>query len=229
MTNALILIAEDEPEIAEILDAYLTREGLRTYQAADGQTAIDAHAALKPDLVLLDVRMPVRDGWEVLGELRRRGSTPIIMLTALDQVIDRLQGLRLGADDYIVKPFNPVEVVARVRAVLRRAGAAHEPSVIRAGQVEIDVERYRAGVRSATGFTALALTLTEFRILAHMMKSPARVFSRSELVDACLPDGNALERTVDSHVSNLRKKLEQAGVSDVITVVRGVGYLLGSA
>lgn len=229
MINALILIAEDEPEIAEILDAYLTREGFRTYQTADGQTAIDVHAILKPDLVLLDVRMPVRDGWDVLGELRRRGSTPIIMLTALDQDIDRLQGLRLGADDYIIKPFNPVEVVARVRAVLRRAGVAHESGVIRVGRVEIDLQSYQAGVRSATRVKALSLTLTEFRILAHMMKSPMRVFSRSELVDACLPGGNALERTVDSHVSNLRKKLEQAGVSDIITVVRGVGYLLGSS
>lgn len=119
--TALVLIAEDEPEIAEILDAYLAREGFRTAVAADGRVALDLHAALKPDLVLLDVGMPKLDGWSVLGELRRRGETPVIMITALDQDIDKLQALRIGADDYVVKPFNPVEVVARVRAVLRRA------------------------------------------------------------------------------------------------------------
>nr|CAE27810.1 pseudogene-two-component transcriptional regulator, winged helix family [Rhodopseudomonas palustris CGA009] len=122
--NELILIAEDEPEIAKILDAYLVREGYRTVNAADGQTALDQHAILKPDLVLLDVKMPKIDGWDVLAELRRRGETPIIMITALDQDLDRLQGLRLGADDYVVKPFNPLEVVARAKAVLRRSGYA---------------------------------------------------------------------------------------------------------
>lgn len=120
--NALILIAEDEPEIAEILDAYLTREGYRTYQVANGQSALDVQPVLKPDLVLLDIKMPGKDGWEVLSELRRRGDTPVVIVTALDQDIDRLQGLRIGADDYVAKPFNPVEVVARVGAVLRRTG-----------------------------------------------------------------------------------------------------------
>jgi two-component system response regulator AdeR len=111
--NALILIAEDEPEIAEILDAYLSREGYRTYQVNNGQAALDVQPLLKPDLVLLDIKMPGKDGWEVLAELRRRGDTPVVIVTALDQDIDRLQGLRIGADDYVVKPFNPVEVVAR--------------------------------------------------------------------------------------------------------------------
>jgi len=229
MTNALILIVEDEPEIAEILDAYLVREGFRTYRAADGQVAIDVQPSIKPDLVLLDVKMPRRDGWAVLAELSRRGGTPVIMLTALDEDIDRLQGLRLGADDYIVKPFNPVEVVARVHAVLRRTSGLRAQRVLRAGALEIDTESYQASVHTSGGSTPLALTLTEFRILAHMMKSPNRVFSRSELVDACLPGSDALERTVDSHMSNLRKKLEQAGKSDAITVVRGVGYRFGSA
>ncbi len=234
--NALILIAEDEPEIAEILDAYLTREGFRTYRVADGQTALDVHPVLKPDLVLLDVKMPGLDGWAVLTELRRRGATPVIMLTAMDQDIDRLQGLRFGADDYIVKPFNPVEVVARTQAVLRRAGTQGRSQVIRAGRIEIDTESYvarvlgagaaEAGAAANAGDVTLALTLTEFRLLAHMAKSPQRVFSRGELVDACLPGGDALERTVDSHVSNLRKKLEQAGACGLLAVVRGVGYRL---
>lgn len=226
MNNALILIAEDEPEIAEILDAYLVREGFRTYRVTDGQTAIDVHPVLKPDLVLLDVKMPKKDGWEVLVELRRRSNTAVIMLTALDQAIDRLQGLRFGADDYIVKPFNPVEVVARVSAVLRRVGVSRAPGVLRIGKLEIDTERYVAKVISEAGEASLALTLTEFRILAHLAKSPSRVFSRGELVDACLPGGDALERTVDSHVSNLRKKLDQAGAPGMMSVVRGVGYRL---
>ena len=229
MTNALILIVEDEPEIAEILDAYLAREGFRTYRAADGQVAIDVQPSIKPDLVLLDVKMPRCDGSAVLAELRRRGDTPVIMLTALDEDIDRLQGLRFGADDYIVKPFNPVEVVARVHAVLRRTSGLRAQRVLRAGAIEIDTESYQASVQSSGGSTPLTLTLTEFRILAHMIKSPNRVFSRSELVDACMPGSDALERTVDSHMSNLRRKLEQAGKSGAITVVRGVGYRFGNA
>lgn len=119
--QALVLIAEDEPEIAEILQAYLGRAGLRTVHAADGRAALNLHLSLKPDLVLLDVQMPKMDGWKVLSEIRHRGETPVIMLTAMDQDIDKLMGLRLGADDYVVKPFNPAEVVARAQAVLRRS------------------------------------------------------------------------------------------------------------
>ncbi len=122
-TQALILIAEDEPEIADIVAAYLTRSGLRSVQATDGRQALELHERLKPDLVLLDVQMPCLDGWQVLTEIRRRGDTPVIMLTAMDQDIDKLMGLRIGADDYVVKPFNPAEVVARTQAVLRRSMA----------------------------------------------------------------------------------------------------------
>lgn len=225
--NALVLIAEDEQDIADILEAYLEREGFRCARAADGRIAVELHAALKPDLVLLDVKMPRFDGWEVLAELRRRGDTPVIMITALDQDIDRLQGLRLGADDYVVKPFNPVEVVARVQAVLRRSVTAVSRSIIRVNHLEIDLEAYT--VKMLGSEASLQLTLTEFRLLAHMAKSPNRVFHRSELVDACLPGGDALERTVDSHVSNLRRKLEEGGASGMMLVVRGVGYRLAVA
>jgi two-component system, OmpR family, response regulator AdeR len=226
MTNALILIAEDEAEIAEILDAYLMRGGFRTYRVTDGETALGVEPTLKPDLILLDVKMPKKDGWDVLTELRRRGNTPVIMLTALDQDIDRLQGLRFGADDYIVKPFNPSEVVARVHAVLRRAATANDQRIVRLGKLTVDLETYSAKVQSNECVVVLRLTLTEFRILAHVSRAPHRVFTRSELVDACLRAGDALERTVDSHVSNLRRKLEDAGVSGMMSVVRGVGYRL---
>jgi two-component system response regulator AdeR len=178
--------------------------------------------------VLLDVKMPKVDGWDVLSELRRRGATPVIMITALDQDIDRLQGLRLGADDYVVKPFNPAEVVARTKAVLRRSNLSLSKATLRVGKVDIDLESHSVKVRNHNVAVPLQLTLTEFRLLAHMAKSPTRVFSRSELVDACLPGGDALERTVDSHISNLRRKLDEAGASGMMSVVRGVGYRLAT-
>ena len=225
--NALILVAEDEPEIAEVIAAYLEREGFRTVRAADGRAALDLHLALKPDLVMLDVQMPRVDGWEVLAELRRRGGTPVIMLTALDQDIDKLQALRIGADDYVVKPFNAVEVAARARAVLRRAGGRCG-TILRVGPIEIDLDSHLASSRTDNGAVPLPLTLTEFRILAHMARAPRRAFARSELVDACLPGGEALERTVDTHLSKLRRKLEDAGAAGFINNVRGVGFRLSN-
>ncbi|MBD3733490.1 MAG: response regulator transcription factor [Sphingopyxis sp.] len=225
--NALILVAEDEPEIAEVISAYLEREGFRTVRASDGRTALDIHLALKPDLVMLDVQMPRMDGWEVLAELRRRGTTPVIMLTALDQDIDKLQALRIGADDYVVKPFNAVEVAARARAVLRRS-AGSAGSLLRVGGITVDLESHIASVTpdGASESVILPLTLTEFRILSHMARAPKRAFSRGELVDACLPGGEALERTVDTHLSKLRRKLEDAGAPGFVNNVRGVGFRL---
>jgi len=225
----LILVAEYDADIADILAAYCARSGLRTVHAADGRRALDLHLSLKPDLVLLDVQMPLADGWQVLSELRHRGSTPVIMLTALDQDIDKLMGLRIGADDYVVKPFNPAEVVARVQAVLRRARTASETEtsrVLRVPPFEIDLDQHEAVVQSGNARHVLSLTLTEYRILAQLARYPKRVFSRAELLSTCLPEGDALERTVDSHVSKLRKKLEECGVSGVPTGVRGVGYRL---
>jgi two-component system response regulator AdeR len=224
--SELVLIAEDDLQIAEILDAYFVREGFRTVSAADGRTALDLHLALKPDIILLDVKMPLLDGWEVLAEVRRRGNTPVIMTTALDKDIDRLQGLRIGADDYVVKPFNPIEVVARAKAVLRRFGVVRFGGLLRVDKLTIDLDSYTAKIEADSGAHMLQLTLTEFRILAHMARMPSKVFSRSELVDACLPDGDALDRTVDSHVSNLRKKLDLVGVANMMLGVRGVGYRL---
>lgn len=143
---ALVLIVEDEAEIADILAAYLEREGLRTLRAADGQIALDMHRSMRPDLVLLDVQLPRLDGWSVLTQLRQRGETPVIMLTALDQDLDKLTALRMGADDYVVKPFNPAEVAARVRAVLRRtlrSSRVDAPSALRVGPLLIDTATTR--------------------------------------------------------------------------------------
>ena len=225
----LVLIAEDEPQIARILAGYLERDGYRTAFAIDGRQALAQHLALAPDLLLLDVQMPLCDGWEVLAQVRRRGDTPVIMLTARDQDADKLAALRVGADDYIVKPFNPAEVVARVAAVLRRSRlrpAAAPPAQLRCGPIEIDQESYAASVLHDGVASPLNLTLTEFRLLAHLARTPRRVCSRLELLEACLPEGNTLERTVDSHVSKLRKKLEEAGVANMPASLRGVGYRL---
>lgn len=227
--DALILIAEDEVEIAEILAAYLQRSGLRTVHAKDGQDALARHHNQKPDLVLLDVQMPLLDGWQVLSEIRHRGDTPVILLTALDQDIDKLTGLRIGADDYVVKPFNPAEVVARVQAVLRRAKAtrAEGSRVLSVGAFCIDLDNHEASVDCAGQRHLLDLTLTEFKLLTSLMRAPRRVFSRGELLEACLPEGDTQERTVDSHISKLRKKLELLGIQGVPTSVRGVGYRFG--
>ncbi len=224
--NALALIAEDEPEVARILTGYLEREGLRTVRAEDGQVALDLHQSLRPDIVILDVKMPRADGYEVLAAIRRRGDTPVIMVTALDEDLDKLQALRIGADDYVTKPFNPLEVVARVKAVLRRTQGRSGETLLRVGLVEVDPAAHAAVVDGASGRMRLELTATEFRILAHMARSPTRAFTRAELIDACMPEGNTLERTIDTHASNIRRKLQAAGAEGFFEGVRGVGYRL---
>lgn len=228
MDNALILIVEDEPEIVEILETYFSREGFRTVSARDGMIALSHHQRLKPDLVILDVKLPGQDGYEVLAAIRRVADTPVIMVTALAEDLDKLQALRMGADDYVVKPFNPLEVVARAKAVLRRATGRTTMQPIRIGPLMIDVSAHVVAVNQMSGTTRLELTRTEFKLLAHMAGSPNHVFERSELIDACLPEGEALERTVDSHMSNLRRKLALAGADSLLIGVRGVGYRLAS-
>ncbi|OLP43007.1 response regulator [Rhizobium oryziradicis] len=224
--TALVLIAEDDVEIANILEAYFIREGFRTVHARDGKVALELHLALKPDIALVDVTMPRLDGWEVLAELRRRGNTPVIMITALDKEVDRLQGLRIGADDYIVKPFNPIEVVARAKAILRRAGLANTGATIRVGRLTIDLDSYQVNLETNGTVKPVTLTLTEFRLLAHLARTPSKAFTRGELIDACLPGSDAMDRTVDSHLSKLRKKLELAGAEGMLASIRGIGYRL---
>lgn len=226
MENNLVLVVEDEPAIARILEGYLRRDGFRTVQASDGETALQHHALLKPDIVLLDIRIPKMDGFAVLARLRQTGSTPVIMVSALADDIDRLSGLHLGADDYVVKPFNPQEVVARVRAVLRRTQDQRTGSIRRFGAIEVDFGSYVAFVNRDGQRTALPLTLSEFRILAHMIRHPTQAFGRADILDACLPESDALVRTVDTHISNLRRKLEEMGETGFFPAVRGVGYRL---
>lgn len=224
--NALILVAEDEPQIAEVLVAYLEREGFRTVHASDGRIALDHHAMLNPDLILLDIKLPKIDGLAILAQLRRTSDTPVIMVTAMKEDLDKLLALRVGADDYVVKPFNPLEVVARVRTVLRRTQGQQSDRTLRIGAVEIDRVAHHAQVLVDGVRSSLDLTPTEFRILLHMAATPRKAFARSELIDACLPEGEAVERTVDSHVSNLRRKIAEAGGGEMMHTVRGIGYRL---
>lgn len=229
MENALILIVEDEPQIADILAAYFAREGFRTVTAGDGELALQHHQMLSPDLVVLDVKLPRRDGFEVLAALRARGTTPVIMASAMGEDLDKLSALRIGADDYVVKPFNPAEVVARAKAVLRRTqGGGPSAAPLRVAGLMVDMGAHSASLQTGNDPAhALNLTLTEFRLLSFMARSPNKAFSRAELLDACLPpEGEAIERTVDSHVSKLRKKLEAAGGPGWLEGVRGVGYRL---
>jgi two-component system response regulator AdeR len=227
MNNSLILVVEDEPEISEIIVSYLEGAGFRTIQAADGVSAYTLFRQLSPDLILLDIKMPKRDGVDVLRDIRKVSNTPIIMLTAMAEDIEKISALRLGADDYILKPFNTLEVVERVKAVLRRTnGSDNNEYLIRVGMLDIDSSAHAVFVCEGEDKKILPLTHTEFSLIAHMSAAPRRAYSRSELIDSCLPEGEALERTIDSHVSNARRKLETAGVKGFLQTVRGVGYRL---
>lgn len=230
MKIPLALVVEDEPHIARVLTAYLERDGLRAHTAADGTEAMQLFRQLRPDIVLLDISLPGMDGLDVLRSIRDDGQTPVIMVTAMADDVDKLLALRLGADDYVAKPFNPPEVVARIRAVLRRTQALPaqtQNAPIRVGQIEIDPQAHSAMVYDATGRPLLlSLTLTEFRLLSCLASQPRRCFSRTHLIDNCLPESDALERVIDSHLSKLRRKLQLAGQEGLIETVRGIGYRL---
>lgn len=221
--GALVLVVEDEPQIAETLEAYLKASGFRTERAADGVRALELVRSADPDLVLLDIMLPKLDGFEVLKAVRRDTRTPVILVTARSEEVDRLVGLELGADDYVVKPFSFREVVARVKAVLRRSRGDEGPATVRhVGGLVVEEEKVRA---SYVG-RQLPLTATEFRLLACLAAAPGRVFSRAELLERGMPESDALERTVDSHMRNLRRKLVEAGAGEVLETVRSIGYRL---
>lgn len=223
-----VLIVEDEREIAELLAAYVERAGFETSRAFSVAEAIRVHAQFRPAIMLLDIGLPGGDGLDVLTTVRRRFDTPVIMVTALDDDVTKLSSLRIGADDYVVKPFNPSEVVERVRAVLRRAQGAANRRSLSVGELLIDLDARVVTCRGDEDGAArrLPLTPTEFEILAHMARQPRRAFTRAELLEAASPDSEAFDRVVDSHLSKLRQKLTAAGCADMIEPVRGVGYRL---
>jgi len=225
MHRRTVLVVEDEAEIADVVRQYLERDGYRVAVCGDGAQALAEFGRLRPDLVLLDLMLPGADGYEVCRRIRAQGSTPVIMLTARDEEHDKLIGLELGADDYITKPFSPREVVARVRAVLRRARNGDAPMpVVRVHDLEIDALRHTV----RRGSDALDLTPTEFKLLLTLAAHPGRAFTRLQLIDHV--QGYAFEgyeRTVDAHVKNLRQKLEpDPRHPRYVLTVHGIGYRL---
>jgi two-component system, OmpR family, alkaline phosphatase synthesis response regulator PhoP len=219
-----ILVVEDEMKIARLVRDYLEHAGFEVIVTADGDAALSSARGHRPDLVVLDLGLPGRDGLDVARELRRSSNVPIVMLTARGDETDRVAGLELGADDYVVKPFSPKELVARVRAVLRRTDTARDEGVeiVRVGDVEIDVPRMRVAVKGRS----VDLTPTEFHLLATLARRPGRVFTRGQLLEAI--HGVAIEsyeRAIDAHVKNLRRKLEPTPSRPrYLLTVRGVGY-----
>lgn len=220
-----ILVVDDDAHIREVVCFALTSNGFATRDAKDGVDALVQFERRRPDLVVLDVLMPERDGISVCTEIRRHSKVPILFLSSKDEEIDRILGLEIGGDDYVTKPFSPRELVARVKALLRRvadadAGTAAVP--LRAGPLTLDVDRFEA----RWGETVLPLTATEFGILATLARHPDKVFSRDALMQRAYPNHRVVsDRTIDSHVRRLRDKLREAG-ADPIKTVHGVGYRL---
>jgi DNA-binding response OmpR family regulator len=219
-----ILVVEDEMKIARLVRDYLEHAGFEVIVTSDGQSALASVRRSKPDLMVLDLGLPGTDGLDVTREVRRTSNVPIVILTARGDESDRVAGLELGADDYVVKPFSPKELVARVRAVLRRteSATAGGPEMLRAADVEVDSVRMRVSVAGRP----VQLTPTEFELLKTLVRQPGRVFTRAQLLDAV--HGVAIEsyeRAIDAHVKNLRKKIEPLpGRPRYLLTVHGIGY-----
>lgn len=221
-----ILVVDDDLNICELLKLYLENEGYTAFVANDGQAAVDTFAAKNPDLVLLDIMLPKMDGWQVCREIRKTSSVPIIMLTAKGETFDKVLGLELGADDYVTKPFDAKEVMARIKAVLRRSKgesstAAQEKKTVSYDKLEINIENYEMKVNGVVVDTPPK----ELELIYHFASNPNRVYTRDQLLDEVWGfDYYGDSRTVDVHVKRLREKLE--GVSDKwsLKTVWGVGY-----
>jgi two-component system, OmpR family, alkaline phosphatase synthesis response regulator PhoP len=217
----LILVVDDEPKIVRLARDYLEKNGFRVTTAADGQSALMAARREKPDLIILDLMLPVMDGREICRILRRESDVPIIMLTALAEEVDQVTGLEIGADDYITKPFSPRALVARVRALLRRTkGGIKPPSIIRIGGLEIDSEKYSVALNGSP----IKLTPNEFKLLQLLAGRPGQTLTREQLLDDLHGVTSSFDRSVDSHIKNLRKKLETVSGANMIETVYGIGY-----
>jgi Response regulators consisting of a CheY-like receiver domain and a winged-helix DNA-binding domain len=217
----LILVVDDEPKIVRLARDYLEKNGFRVTTAADGQSALTIARREKPDLVILDLMLPHMDGREVCRILRRESDVPIIMLTALSEEIDQVTGLEIGADDYITKPFSVRALVARVRALLRRTrGEVKAPSLVRSDGLEIDLKKYSVAFQGSP----IKLTRNEFKILHLLASHPGQILTRDQLLDDLHGAASSLDRSVDSHIKNLRKKLEVASGESMIETVYGMGY-----
>ncbi len=223
-----ILIVDDDPHIRQVLAFALGKAGMQTSEAADGEGALEAIAAQRPDLVVLDINMPRMNGLDVCRKLRAGDDLPILFLSSRDDEIDRVLGLELGGDDYVVKPFSPREVVARVSAILKRGGRSLEEAgatrPVTHGQLRLDPQSWEADWDGAP----VPLTVTEFQLLLLLASHPARVFSRDAIIDRLHGPGFAItDRTIDSHIRNLRHKFAAAGGPDLIETRAGIGYRIG--
>src|SRR5512138_1740585 len=219
--HQLILVVDDEPKVARLTRDYLEKNGFRVMIASDGQSALTSARREKPDLVILDLMLPIIDGREVCRILRHESDVPIIMLTALSEEIDQVTGLEIGADDYITKPFSPRAMIARVRALLRRTrGEIKAPSVMRIGGLEIDIEKHTVTFNDME----LRLTPNEFKLLHIFASRPGQTLTREQLLEDLHGSASSIDRSVDSHIKNLRKKLEAASGEPMIETVYGIGY-----
>ena len=226
-----ILLVDDDPHIREVLRFALDKAGYTLNEAADGKQALECFHQKRPDLVVLDIKMPEMDGTEVCRELRRESNVPIIFLSSKDEEIDRILGLELGGDDYVTKPFSPREVVARVRAVLRRVQEAtrdehkgERAAPLHHGLLQLDPEQYKV----FWGDQEVVLTVTEFGLLRTMLQHPGKVFSRDSLMQNAYDFNNVVSgRTIDSHVRRIRAKFNAIG-ADPIATIHGVGYKIES-
>jgi two-component system, OmpR family, alkaline phosphatase synthesis response regulator PhoP len=217
----LILVVDDEPKIVRLARDYLEKNGFRVLTAADGQAALTTARREKPDLIVLDLMLPIMDGREVCKALRRESDVPIIMLTALAEEVDQVTGLEIGADDYITKPFSPRALVARVRALLRRVqGGVKPPSIIRVGDLEIDSEKYSVAYNG----DLIKLTPHEFKLLYLLASRPGQTLTREQLLEDLHGIASSTDRSVDSHIKNLRKKIESASGETMIETIYGIGY-----
>ena len=226
MTNndGPILVVEDDANTAALVRTYLEKEGFSTIHAADGPSGLQLAKEKKPIFVILDIMLPGLDGWELCRQLRMFSNVPLLMLTAREEEIDRVKGLAIGADDYVIKPFSPRELVERVKAILRRARPVEEPQArkIVCGQLEMDVDKHRL----KRDGQVIKLTTTEFRLLKTLMQSPGRVFSRNELLKSLYEHGEiVVDRVIDVHIGKLRQKLEdEPAHPKYILTTRGLGY-----
>jgi DNA-binding response OmpR family regulator len=217
----LILVVDDEPKVARLARDYLEKNGFRVLTAADGQSALTIARREKPDLLILDLMLPAIDGREVCRILRRESDVPIIMLTALSEEIDQVTGLEIGADDYITKPFSVRALMARVRALLRRArGEVKAPNILRIGGLEINSEKYSVAFNAAP----IRFTPNEFKLLSLLASRPGQTLTREQLLENLHGSASGFDRSVDSHIKNLRKKLEAASGEPMIETVYGIGY-----
>ena len=223
-----ILIVDDDPHIRQVLAFALGKAGMRTFEAGDGESALAAIAAQRPDLVVLDINMPRMNGLDVCRKLRAGDDVPILFLSSRDDEIDRVLGLELGGDDYVVKPFSPREVVARVGAILKRGGRApgekQTQRTVSRNRLRLDPVSWEAHWDDV----AVPVTVTEFQLLLLLAGRPDRVFTRDSIIDGLHGPGFAVtDRTIDSHIRNLRHKFAQVGAADLIETRAGIGYRIG--